>query len=89
MTVAAPSGHHAQLRIVDLSRSGLVPKLHDGFDQVVHAGIVRLRQQAAVGVDGQFSAESIRPPSTNGPPSPFLQKPADSICKIAWPVKQS
>src|SRR6266542_1155346 len=57
MTVASPAGHHPQRGILHLPRASLVPQLHDGLDQVVHAGIVRLRQQAAVGVDGPRAAE--------------------------------
>src|SRR5438093_9458204 len=57
MTMATPAGYDSQLGVLHLPCASLVSQLHDGLDQVVHAGIVRLRQQAAVGVDGQLSAE--------------------------------
>ena len=57
MAVASPAGHGSQLGVLHLPRARFVSQLHDGLDQVVHAGIVPLRQQTSVGVDGKRSAE--------------------------------
>src|SRR5712691_9164860 len=74
MTVSSPASHGPQLGIFHLPRASFLPQLHDGLDQVVHAGIVPLRQQTSVGVDGKRSAEFDPSVLNEGPPFAPLAK---------------
>ena len=70
---------HASLRVLDLAAVRLAAELRGRLDEqehAAHAGVA-VRQAAAVGV-GRAARRRARslPSSTNGPPSPGLQKPS-------------
>src|SRR5690606_28211174 len=50
----SPAGHGDEPGVFDLSRATLATQLAHGLDDVIEAGLVRLRQHPAMGVDRQF-----------------------------------
>ena len=58
----AEAGDEANFGICDLAFSTITAELTHEFNDVVHAGNMSFRKQAAVRVDRQFTAETDAPP---------------------------
>ena len=64
-------------------------ELHDGLNQVVHAGIVRLREQTAVRINGQCAAEFDPSVFNERSTFAFLAEARRLNLQNGLPVKQS